>query len=106
LKEKIMRGSGARRECGGAVFASPLLKGSVPRLVETKEQAGVSRHRPVRVTRHSDDVLRFRDLPGIEQFITKGFKSPDQLIAVIKEAGEAIPTAPWQTPDNPPMGRD
>ena len=35
-------------------------------------------------------MLRFRDLPGIDQFITKGFKSPDQLVAVIKEAGEAI----------------
>jgi len=62
-----MRGSGARRKCGGAVFASPLLRGSVPRLVETKEQAGVSRHQPVRVTHHSDEVLRFRDLSGIDQ---------------------------------------
>lgn len=85
-----MRGSGARRKYGGAVFASSL-KGRVPGLVETKEQAGVSPHRPVRVTRHFDGVLRFRDLRGIDQFITKGLKSPDQLVAVIKEAGEAIP---------------
>ena len=87
-----MRGSGARRGCGGAVFAS-FVKRRVPRLVETKEQAGVSLHRPVRVTRHYFEMLRFRDLLGIDQFITNGFKSPDQLVAVIKEAGEGIPAA-------------
>jgi hypothetical protein len=38
-------------------------------------------------------MLRFRDPPRIDQFITKGFKSPDQLVAVMKEAGEAIPAA-------------
>jgi len=54
LKDKLMRGSGARQKCGGAVVAS-LLEGRVPRLVETKEQAGVSGHRPVRVTRHFSD---------------------------------------------------
>jgi len=103
-----MRGSGARRGCGGAVFAS-FVKRRVPRLVETKEQAGVSLHRPVRVTRHYFEMLRFRDLLGIDQFITNGFKSPDQLVAVMKGSRRGDTRRnrqSWQTPDNPPMWCD
>jgi hypothetical protein len=103
-----MLGSGARRKCGGAVVAS-LLGGRVPRLVETKEQAGVSGHRPIRVTRHYFEMLRFRDLPRIDQFITKGFESPDQLVAVMKGSRRGDTRRnrqSWQTPDNPPMWCD
>jgi hypothetical protein len=38
-------------------------------------------------------VHRFWDLPRIDQFITTGFKSLDQIVAVIEEAREAIPDA-------------
>jgi hypothetical protein len=97
-----MRGSGAWRKYRGVVFASSL-EGRVPGLVETKEQAGVSPHRPVRVTRHFDGVLRFRDLPRIDQFITKGLKSPDQ---GSRRGDTRRPPESWQTLDNPPMRRD